>query len=569
MPSVRVKFTGSTDIPKDAGSLLFRLTLIPFVRIFLLPEKIVKLILATDDAVNEFHSATNTEKLLKHGFTIILDREYSARCTVIGRKVENSLLDRAEQDLIDSINSENYITILKLTKIQKYKLLKVKCSTPKEAEDLKTKGIKCSSIIIPPRDIDYERFSEITQCYRCYGFNHKSSSCKKEQVCSKCGDNGHFHLDCKNPTIKCVNCKEAHYAVSYKCKVKKLQVPVRLISSPTLPTTPNALLLPTPSHVSYASATSTPRTTLHPTPIPTPTATTSIIQKNTTVTDQYTDAKITTIVRISQVLSNGDRAKFLQYVQDGLEENTMPTIKFPTSYTNGPAITFPHIPIDPTETVKKLETYMESLQSPSKETNNSNPPPPTDSDPQPPPLPPPPTQCTSPTTKHSTTLPTSPTNPPNSPSTQPTNPTPPPSDISDPTPPTPNPAPPSSTTQADTNTQNTNMPPPTTPVRMKPHPPKNKRKPTSPADETHRTPKKHTPLVMKNIYDTSATPTIITSPSHLMIKPTPSRPTTPYRPRSHSLTPSPSALSFSTTTQETVKQTQIPQISTNSPIYNR
>lgn len=48
--------------------------------------------------------------------------------------------------------------------------------------------------------------TDILQCFKCKGFNHKSSDCKFQEVCYKCHEN-HKSQECnRNAINKCINC---------------------------------------------------------------------------------------------------------------------------------------------------------------------------------------------------------------------------------------------------------------------------------------------------------------------------------------------------------------------------
>lgn len=77
-------------------------------------------------------------------------------------------------------------------------------------------------------------YVNVSRCFKCCGYNHRSAVCKNNLTCIKCGGN-HFIKDCKASTSVCINCKIAvdkfkikldifHQANSSKCPVliKKL-----------------------------------------------------------------------------------------------------------------------------------------------------------------------------------------------------------------------------------------------------------------------------------------------------------------------------------------------------------
>lgn len=72
---------------------------------------------------------------------------------------------------------------------------------------------------------------DIRRCFKCCGYNHKSSQCKNKLACLKCGGE-HLMKDCGAKNNVCVNCKKAveklnvrldifHPAYSTQCPVFK------------------------------------------------------------------------------------------------------------------------------------------------------------------------------------------------------------------------------------------------------------------------------------------------------------------------------------------------------------
>lgn len=72
--------------------------------------------------------------------------------------------------------------------------------------------------------------TEVIQCFKCKGFNHKAADCKNEELCFKC-HGPHRSKECNNEIIKkCINCirsnrklnlnlDENHYTNSKRCPV--------------------------------------------------------------------------------------------------------------------------------------------------------------------------------------------------------------------------------------------------------------------------------------------------------------------------------------------------------------
>ena len=94
-------------------------------------HKIIKLILPNDQAVEEYHSPTITNKLKNAGFIIQKSKQYLANCSIICRRVEKYILDQPEKDLEEAITQFNDINITNVTTIKQYNMLKITCCTPK------------------------------------------------------------------------------------------------------------------------------------------------------------------------------------------------------------------------------------------------------------------------------------------------------------------------------------------------------------------------------------------------------------------------------------------------------
>ncbi|XP_061728119.1 uncharacterized protein LOC133533174 [Cydia pomonella] len=57
----------------------------------------------------------------------------------------------------------------------------------------------------------------VSQCSRCWKYNHLSKSCPKgKMICPKCGGG---HANCVTTNFKCINCKGPHMALNKSCPV--------------------------------------------------------------------------------------------------------------------------------------------------------------------------------------------------------------------------------------------------------------------------------------------------------------------------------------------------------------
>jgi len=71
----------------------------------------------------------------------------------------------------------------------------------------------------------FEKNCCITQCYRCFDFDHMTKFCKNEECCFKCADKHHIKR-CVVLMNKrwCANCNDSHELWRYSCLKWKLQI---------------------------------------------------------------------------------------------------------------------------------------------------------------------------------------------------------------------------------------------------------------------------------------------------------------------------------------------------------
>ena len=71
----------------------------------------------------------------------------------------------------------------------------------------------------------FEKNCCITQCYRCFDFDHMTKFCRNEERCFKCADKHHIEkcVVLMNRR-RCVNCNNSHEFWRYSCLKWKLQI---------------------------------------------------------------------------------------------------------------------------------------------------------------------------------------------------------------------------------------------------------------------------------------------------------------------------------------------------------
>ncbi len=71
----------------------------------------------------------------------------------------------------------------------------------------------------------FEKNCRITQCYRCFDFDHIARFCKNEECCFKCTDKHHIEECVVSMNRRwCVNCNNSHELWRHSCFKWKLQI---------------------------------------------------------------------------------------------------------------------------------------------------------------------------------------------------------------------------------------------------------------------------------------------------------------------------------------------------------
>ena len=69
------------------------------------------------------------------------------------------------------------------------------------------------------------------RCYKCQKFGHTKFNCRKNEVCTKCGQEDHTdHQECKNEA-KCVNCQGKHESNNKECPKWKEEKEIQRIKT--------------------------------------------------------------------------------------------------------------------------------------------------------------------------------------------------------------------------------------------------------------------------------------------------------------------------------------------------
>ncbi len=71
----------------------------------------------------------------------------------------------------------------------------------------------------------FEKNCRITQCYKCFNFDHMTRFCKNKECCFKCADKHHIKKCVVSMNKRrCVNCNDSHELWKCSCFKWKLQI---------------------------------------------------------------------------------------------------------------------------------------------------------------------------------------------------------------------------------------------------------------------------------------------------------------------------------------------------------
>ena len=148
---------------------------------------------------------------------------------VHGVKSDAINLDIDHSDIIkewEEDNSDRGIKIIKiatLRRIAKHKPTahhSLKIYT--EDKDAANKCIQRGFVIDSVKH-KVERYApqwHLNQCYKCHGFGHRATFCKRKEKCGKCSKEDHTTADCTANEHQCVNCKGKHEAWHAHCSAR-------------------------------------------------------------------------------------------------------------------------------------------------------------------------------------------------------------------------------------------------------------------------------------------------------------------------------------------------------------
>lgn len=160
------------------------------------------------------------------GVKCILPAELRAKRSVIVRRLDISIYERSEAELLAEIVSKNsWAEVVEIYKFPNSKTMKIQFISSAVAQRCLSNGLSLFYLHISGSDMTADQVVPILTCYKCYSLeDHITSKCPKQEsfmVCSVCASNEHTWRDCKTSIKRCVNCYGNHNSLSMQCPRRK------------------------------------------------------------------------------------------------------------------------------------------------------------------------------------------------------------------------------------------------------------------------------------------------------------------------------------------------------------
>ncbi|XP_075167539.1 uncharacterized protein LOC142239631 [Haematobia irritans] len=150
-------------------------------------------------------------------------------------KITGMTFKYTEEELIAKIKAQNEnLSSTEIKNIKFYEVKRNNITTYNAKVNLDNESYKIA-MNAGKINIGWERCrifdgTDVLQCFKCKGYNHKAKDCKNQEVCNKCHGN-HKSKDCqREQMMKCINCihvnknlkldlDENHFTNSKQCPV--------------------------------------------------------------------------------------------------------------------------------------------------------------------------------------------------------------------------------------------------------------------------------------------------------------------------------------------------------------
>ena len=158
----------------------------------------------------------------RNNFRVMEPTRLTAKRTFILWNLDNFIKNKNEDEICENVtNANNWLKIVRVIKFSGGKHLKLICEKFEMLNRVLLEGFKLFQLYISPRVLSQDKYGTSNICYRCYSVDgHISKDCQKSVgylVCSECSSPNHNYKNCNSSFKKCLNCKQSHSTMSFKC----------------------------------------------------------------------------------------------------------------------------------------------------------------------------------------------------------------------------------------------------------------------------------------------------------------------------------------------------------------
>ena len=222
--SIKLKYSGEPLSASDALQAIASVAGVDLVRCVRIQEG-YRAVVASAEDLTPFLSTAGQARFIQSKFTIMPSPELRAKCTVLAKKLDKTVVTRPVAAIRDAIQYTNGVKIDEVYIPPDSQLAKIRCSSPEDAHKL-LKGFMLFNTSVPHYNVKPEEYIRLDHCYRCYSLDHLKSACTRTQItCSRCAQEGHFYADCTRP-FKCKLCGGGHSAISGLCPTRRAKLKI-------------------------------------------------------------------------------------------------------------------------------------------------------------------------------------------------------------------------------------------------------------------------------------------------------------------------------------------------------
>ena len=182
-------------------------------------------VVSSDEVVEKLLTSKIKEAFRREDFEILTPPQFNAERTVVIRNIDPIITEVDIEELKNDVERRNeWAKITEMIKIPNMpKILKIKFENATMTKAACEKGLLIYNQSVPPANVEKDIFVNITPCFKCYKYNHKTDDCLTPDaiLCSECSANTHTFRNCTSETKKCLNCQGNHRTFAARCPIRK------------------------------------------------------------------------------------------------------------------------------------------------------------------------------------------------------------------------------------------------------------------------------------------------------------------------------------------------------------